>query len=38
MTGINSPYEPPLQPTLTITNDSKKLEAGVDALMNLLHP
>jgi bifunctional enzyme CysN/CysC len=37
MTGVNSPYEPPLKPILTITNDLNNLEASINSLMNLLH-
>lgn len=38
MTGINSPYEPPLNPCCVLSHSSKSLEVAVTSLKNLLIP
>jgi bifunctional enzyme CysN/CysC len=37
MTGINSPYEPPLRPECLLAHSGQDLEGTVRSLMNLLH-
>jgi adenylylsulfate kinase len=37
-TGIDAPYEPPVQPSIEIRTDQLSLEEGVDLLFNYLHP
>ena len=38
MTGINSPYEPPLRPDCVLSHGNQNLEQAVNSLVNLLHP
>jgi len=38
MTGINSPYEPPLSPDWVLSPETQSLEGAINSLMDLLHP
>ena len=38
MTGINSPYEPPLSPDCVLSHENQDLEGALKSLTNLLHP
>ena len=38
MTGINSPYEPPLDPACVLGHTGQEMEAAIRSLTNLLHP
>jgi bifunctional enzyme CysN/CysC len=38
MTGINSPYEPPLSPDCVLLHENQDLEGALRSLTNLLHP
>ena len=38
MTGINSPYEPPLSPDWVLSHETQSLEGAINSLMDLLHP
>ena len=35
-TGINSPYEPPIKPELTINTSSQTLEESVESVLSFL--
>lgn len=37
-TGIDAPYEPPVNPSIEIKTDQLSLEEGVDLLFNYLYP
>lgn len=38
MTGINSPYEPPLNPDYVMSHGNQNLEGAINLLTNFLHP
>ncbi|WP_334156893.1 sulfate adenylyltransferase subunit CysN [Oryzomicrobium sp.] len=38
MTGINSPYEPPLSPSCVLVHGGQDMEVAISLLTNLLHP